>query len=85
MVFPKMRSPAAKVVNDFAKTNEKLVIKAGAYNGKLLDKLSVTALANIPSREALLAQICGLLQSPMAGLARAVAAVSAKKSEGTVA
>jgi large subunit ribosomal protein L10 len=83
--FSKDAVAAAKVINDFAKTNDKLVVKAGAYNGKLLDKLSVTALANIPSREVLLAQICGLLQSPMAGLARAVAAVSAKKSEDTVA
>lgn len=72
---------AAKVVNEFAKGNDKLVIKAGAYNGKLLDKLSVAALASIPSREVLLSQVCGLLQSPMASLARGIAAVSAKKSE----
>jgi large subunit ribosomal protein L10 len=71
---------AAKVTSDFAKANEKFVIKAGAFNGKLLDKAAVTALANIPSREVLLSQICGLLQSPMARIARVVAAVSEKKA-----
>jgi large subunit ribosomal protein L10 len=73
---------AAKVVSDFAKGNDKLVVKAGAYSGKILDKAGVAALASIPSREVLLAQICGLLQSPMSGLARGIAAVAAKKSEG---
>lgn len=70
---------AAKVVNEFAKTNDKLVIRAGAYSGRALDKAGVQSLANIPSREVLLAQICGLLQSPMSGLARVLAAVSAKQ------
>jgi large subunit ribosomal protein L10 len=72
---------AAKVVSDFAKGNDRLVIKAGAFSGKALDKAGVSALANIPSREVLLAQICGLLQSPISGLARGIAAVAAKKSE----
>ena len=49
---------AAKVIADFAKGNDKLVIKAGAYAGKALDVNGVKALASIPSREVLLAQIC---------------------------
>jgi large subunit ribosomal protein L10 len=73
---------AAKVLSEFAKGNDKLVIRAGAFAGKSLDKAGVQALANIPSREVLLAQICGLLQSPMSGLARGIAAIAAKKSEG---
>ena len=71
---------AAKVVNDFARTNDKLVIKAGAYNGKMLDKAGVTALANIPSKEVLLAQLLGLLQSPVSSLARVLVAVAEKKT-----
>lgn len=70
---------AAKVMSDFAKTNDKLVIKAGNYAGKSLDKAAVTALANIPSREVLLAQLAGIMQAPVAGFARALAALSAKK------
>jgi large subunit ribosomal protein L10 len=73
---------AAKVISDFAKGNEKLVVKAGAFEGKLLDKAGVASLANIPSREVLLAQIAGLLNSPVASMARVLAAVSAKKGGG---
>jgi hypothetical protein len=46
---------AAKVIADFAKGNDKLVIKGGAYAGKALDANGVKALASIPSREVLLA------------------------------
>ncbi len=70
---------AAKVLADFAKTNDKLVIRAGAYNGEALDADGVKALASIPSREVLLAQICGLLQSPVSSMARVLAALAEKK------
>jgi large subunit ribosomal protein L10 len=70
---------AAKVISDFAKGNEKFAIKAGAFGGKALDKAGVAALANIPSREVLLAQICGLLQSPISRFARVVGAVAEQK------
>lgn len=74
---------AARVVYDFAKTNNKLVIKAGAYNGKVMDEAAVSALATVPSKEVLLAQLCGLLQSPVSGLARVLVAVAEQKSEAT--
>jgi large subunit ribosomal protein L10 len=73
---------AAKVVADFAKTNDKLVIRGGAFAGKALDINGVKQLANIPSREVLLAQLCGLLMSPISRSARVLAAVAEKKSEG---
>jgi large subunit ribosomal protein L10 len=73
---------AAKVISDFAKTNEKLVIKAGNYAGKPLDKAAVTALANIPSREVLLAQVLGMMLAPVSGFTRGLAALAAKKAEG---
>jgi large subunit ribosomal protein L10 len=76
---------AAKVVNDFAKGNEKFVITAGAFNGKILDKAAVQSLANIPSKEVLLAQLLGLMQSPISRMARVLAAVAEKKSEATAA
>lgn len=74
---------AAKVVNDFAKTNDKLVIKAGNYAGKSLDKAGVAALANIPSREVLLAQLLGVMQAPVSAFARGLAALAAKKEGET--
>ena len=72
---------AARVMSDFAKTNDKLVIKAGNYAGKSLDKAAVTALASIPSREVLLAQLLGVMQAPVSGFARALAALAAKNAE----
>ena len=73
---------AARVINDFAKTNDKLVIKAGNYAGKSLDKAGVAALANIPSREVLLAQLMGIMQAPVSGFARALAALAEKNGGG---
>jgi large subunit ribosomal protein L10 len=70
---------AAKVTFDFAKTNDKLVIRAGNYAGKALDKAGVAALASIPAREVLLAQLAGIMKAPVAGFARGLAALSAKK------
>jgi len=64
---------AAKVIADFAKTNDKLVVKAGNYAGKPLDKAAVIALASIPTREVLIAQLLGIMLAPVSGMARALA------------
>ncbi|CAM5794196.1 MAG: 50S ribosomal protein L10 [Burkholderiales bacterium] len=76
---------AAKVVADFAKTNDKLVIRAGVYGGKSLDADGVKELASIPSKEVLLAQLCGLLMSPISRTAVVLGALAAKKGEGEAA
>ena len=73
---------AAKVVADFAKTNDKLVIRAGAYGGKALDVNGVKQLASIPSKEVLLAQLLGLMQSPISRIARVMAALAEQKGGG---
>ena len=70
---------AAKVIADFAKGNDKLVIKAGVYAGRALDADGVKALAAIPTKEVLLAQLLGLMQSPISRFARVVAAIAEKK------
>ena len=76
---------AAKVVAEFAKTNDKLVIRGGVYGGKVLDVEGVKQLASIPSREVLLAQLCGLLMSPVSRTAVVLGALAAKKGEGAAA
>jgi large subunit ribosomal protein L10 len=73
---------AAKVLADFAKGNDKLVIKGGAYAGKALDVDGIKALAAIPSREVLLAQVAGLLKSPIQRMAGVLAAVAEKQGGG---
>ena len=72
---------AAKVVADFAKTNDKLVIRGGVYAGKVLDVNGVKELANIPTKEVLLSQLCGLFMSPVSRTARVLAALAEKKGE----
>ncbi len=72
---------AAKVVANFSKTNDKLVIRGGAYGGKVLSVDGVKQLASIPSKEVLLAQLCGLLMSPVSRTARVLAALAEKKGE----
>ena len=72
---------AAKVVADFARTNDKLVIRGGAYGGKALDVAGVKKLASIPTKEVLLAQLCGLLKSPISRTAMVLSALAAKRGE----
>ena len=72
---------AAKVVADFAKTNDKLVIRGGVYDGKALDANGVKQLASIPSKEVLLSQLCGLLMSPIARTAVVLGSLAKKKEE----
>ena len=74
---------AAKVVAEFAKTNDKLVIRGGAFGGKVLDVNGVKQLASIPSKEVLLAQLLGLMQSPISRTARVLAALAEQKSAGS--
>jgi len=76
---------AARVVADFAKTNDKLVIRGGAYGGKALDVNGVKQLASIPSKEVLLAQLLGLMQSPISRTARVLSALAEKKGEAVAA
>ena len=73
---------AAKVLADFAKGNDKLVLKAGAYAGKALDAEGIKSLASIPTKEVLLAQLLGLMQSPVSRMARVLAALAEQRGGG---
>ena len=66
----------AKVISDAAKENEKLQIKFGIVNGKVVDEKYVKQLANIPSREELYAKLAFLLKAPMQKLAIGLKAVA---------
>jgi large subunit ribosomal protein L10 len=70
---------AAKVLHQFAKEDNKIVVKAGSYNGKLLDAAEVAELASIPSREELLSKLLFVMQAPVSGFARALAALAEQK------
>lgn len=72
---------AAKVLNDFAKGNDKLTLRAGAYSGKVLNKEDIQALASIPSREELLAKLVGVMQAPISGFAVVLGALAKQREE----
>ena len=65
----------AKVLTQFAKDNQKLEIKAGVMNGKLMNLDAITALSKLPSREELLAQVLSAMNAVPTGLVRALADV----------
>jgi large subunit ribosomal protein L10 len=73
---------AAKVLNDFAKIDDKIVVKAGSFDGKVLSAAEVGQLASIPSREELLSKLLFVMQAPVSGMARALGALAAKRGEG---
>jgi large subunit ribosomal protein L10 len=58
----------AKALHTFARTNQALVIKAGYVEGQLLQPAGLKALADLPSKETLRAQIVGAIQGPLAQL-----------------
>jgi large subunit ribosomal protein L10 len=60
----------AKLMNEFAKGNEKLVIKAGAMPNAVISAKEVKALATMPSRDELLAKLLGTMQAPVAQFVR---------------
>jgi large subunit ribosomal protein L10 len=68
----------AKVMNAFAKSNDKFVIKAGAMPNAVISAKEVTALASLPSREELLAKLMGTMQAPIAQFVRTLNEVPSK-------
>lgn len=68
----------AKVLNEFAKANDKLVIRAGAIPNAVISASEVKALASMPSREDLLAKLLCTLQAPIAQFARTLNEVPAR-------
>lgn len=68
----------AKVLNEFARTNEKLVIKAGAMPNTVISAKEVKALALMPSREQLIARLLGTMQAPVTQFVRTLNEVPAR-------
>lgn len=71
----------AKIINDFAKKNDKLEIKAGVIEGQVVDANGVKTIAELPSREGLLSMLLSVLQAPIRNFALATKAVADQKEE----
>lgn len=76
---------AAKVLHDFAKSNDKLVIKGGAMANYVMDANGVKALATMPSRDELLSKLLGTMQAPIAQFVRTLNEVPTKFVRGLAA
>lgn len=72
----------AKVLCEFAKKHENLVVKAGFIDGEILDADGVIELSKIPSKEGLIAKLLGSIQGPLYGLAYALQAKIDKENGG---
>ena len=68
---------AAKVIDAYAKTNDKLVVLGGAMGNAALDPAGVKAVASMPSREELIASVVACIGAPAANLAGAIGAPAA--------
>ena len=66
---------AAKIISEFIRESKKTKIKAALLTGKLVDAAGVEALAKLPPREVLLAQVAGIFAAPMANFAGVASAM----------
>ena len=76
---------AAKLLNDFAKGHDKLVIKAGSLPNYVMDVAGVKALATMPSREELLSMLLGTMQAPITQFVRTLNEIPTKFVRGLAA
>lgn len=76
---------AAKVLVNFAKTNDKLILTGGALPGQVMGVDGVKALATMPSRDELLSKLLGTMQAPIATFVRTLNEVPTKFVRGLAA
>ena len=71
---------APRVMSNFAKEFDRLIIKAGAFNGKLLTPAELQKLARMPSRDVALSLLMAVMKAPVGKLVRTLAAVRDQKA-----
>lgn len=71
----------ARILAEFAKTADKLELKAGVVEGTYYDEKGIQVIATIPSRETLISKLLGSLQSPITNIARIIKQISEKNGE----
>ena len=73
----------ARVLAEFAKDHDALVIKAGIVEGKVLEVEEINEIAKLPGREGMYSMLLGMLQAPVSKFARVVKAVAEAKENGS--
>lgn len=80
-VSPEDHTAAARILKNFSKTHPDFKLKAGYLEGEVVDLATVNALADLPTKEVLLATVCNAFNAPIAAFARVIQAVVDKKAE----
>lgn len=80
VVISKDATSASKIVYDFAKSNNKLVVKAGVVEGTVYDPKALKVIANLPDKNGMIAMLLSVLQAPIRNFAVAIKAVSEKQA-----
>lgn len=76
-------SSAARLIRDFAKAHDKMVVKIGSFGGKVLSPQELDKLASMPTRDQALSMLMSVMKAPVAKLARTIAAVRDQKQAAT--
>lgn len=82
LVFSKDATAPARVLSKFAKDHEKLVMKAGTVEGKVVGLDTLTTISNLPNREGMYSMLLSVLQAPVRNFACVVKAVAEAKEGG---
>ena len=72
---------AAKVLKTLSDKNKKCALKGGIVEGEFMDENAIRSIADLPSREVLIARLLGSMMSPISGLAIALDQIAKKKAE----
>ena len=83
IAFSSDATAPARVLANFAKKHEHLVLKSGVVEGKVVDLDTIKELASLPNRDGMLSMLLSCLQSPVRSFACVVKAVADAKAEGT--
>ncbi|MGN1343104.1 MAG: 50S ribosomal protein L10 [Traorella sp.] len=81
LVFGKDATAPARVLSKFAKDHDKLVMKAGTVEGKVVGLDTLTTISNLPNREGMYSMLLSVLQAPVRNFACVVKAVADKQAE----
>lgn len=80
LVTSKDASNASKIVFDFAKTNDKLKVKAGVVENQVMNAKELKVFASLPNKEGMIAMLLSVLQAPIRNLGCAIKAIAEKEA-----
>lgn len=82
LAFAPDQVAAARVLADFAKTHDKLILKNGVVDGKVVDTTTVQTLASLPNKEGMIAKFASTLNAPIIKFAMTIKALAEAKDGG---